>query len=55
MGDLKAHEMPGHGAVLQRHDLVATLALISDWAQMMLRVRPPQLTITIGLGNGTKS
>ena len=55
MGDLKAREMPGHGAVLQRHDLVETPALISDWAPMMLRVRPPQLMITIGLGDGTKS
>jgi hypothetical protein len=30
-------------------------ALISDWAPMMLRVRPPQLTITFVLGDGTRS
>jgi hypothetical protein len=35
--------------------LLATPASISDWAPMMLRVRPPQLTITIVLGDGTKS
>src|SRR5215813_9931399 len=35
--------------------LLVTPALISDWAPMMLRVRPPQLTMTIVLGDGTRS
>ena len=35
--------------------LLGTPALISDWAPTMLRVRPPQLTITIVLGDGTRS
>src|SRR4029450_5575023 len=38
-----------------RTTLLGTAALISDWAPMMLRVRPPQLTITIVLGDGTRS
>ena len=32
-----------------------TPASISDWAPMMLRVRPPQLTTTKVSGDGTSS
>ena len=35
--------------------LLRTPALVSDCAPMMLRVRPPQLTITVVSGDGTRS
>ena len=35
--------------------LLGTPASISDCAPMMLRVRPPQLTITVYAGEGTRS
>ena len=35
--------------------LLGTPALMSDWAPMMLRVRPPQFTITVVFSEGTRS
>ena len=55
MGDLKAARCQAMVPSFSDTTLLATPALISDWAPMMLRVRPPQLTITIVSGDGTKS
>ena len=54
-GAAEACQLPPHGAVPQRHDLVRHAGRGSDSAPMIERVRPAQFTTTVVSGRGASA